>query len=923
MKMFARFKNIIVCAILTAFIPSQAGAQGIIVPVGSSLNVNSGQLTVPGNVINAGNISVSTLIGAINLTGNWTNSGMLTATTGGTVNLNGTSGTQILNNGGANGAFYNLTHSAASTAQIINNPVTINGNFTNTAGTFDANSLNMTVDGNWENTAAFLPGTNKVTLGGANGSVQEVLGTTTFYDFSKINTGTATLTFDSTTNALQTFTHSLTMEGIASGLLTINSNSTNSPPDKAFIALVPGGAQTIFNVDVFYSNASKGVLLVGRAASQDGPPAGTNINWAFGGITITWIGGTSTDWNNPLNWDQDVVPTPVDTVIIPTPPPSPPNPPTNEPVLTTPVSVAKLTIQTGATLTLNGNGLTVNAGVGTFVNSGNLILEGTEPVSLTQDVNPADQGTFTYVGNGTASVIPIKSFGAPDYYNLVINGTNIFQTTTNITTTGSVTLTSGTLDISTHSNTLTVGGALTVGGTSAAVLNAANGSIAAGSVSIASGDTFTAPGPAGTFTDAGNFTNNAGNYGVPAGNTTGFNNSSGTVTFISAATPTLISGNTVFYNFDSTTPGKTINITAGSIQTVNNTFYLQGATGALINFNSTGAQWNLDLLAPQTVGGVNVEGSVASQNVICYDCNDGGNNVKWVFETLSIVSPAVGTTVGQTPTILGIAPAGSTVYIRDISNNLVATTKADINNNFRVVVGQDAANTKLAITSQLAQGPNALTPYLTPGLLNPGLSNNITVLNTTPSASQVPVITKLNGNPVVNPTAVQFLTTTTPTIAGQGAAGQPVTAQALDANGNLIETLPLGNVAGDGTYLVNWPPGKPLPASSNYISITVGSSVNETTSALLQVTLTSPFGYVFNSINNQVIQGAAVTLYNATTKQPATGVQSCNETGTCCDTSGNCCNSGVCTTGNPPGNTFTTLADGFYSFLAPPGSVLH
>ncbi len=1250
MKMFSKFKKFIACAILVAFIPSQAWAQGIVVPSGSSLNVSTGRLTVPGDITNAGTLSATT--GAINVSGNWTNSGIFSAGTS-TVSFYAASGTQTINSGGvgATDAFYNLTHNAAGTVQLVSNGVLINNNFTNTAGSLNANNLNMTVDGNWQNTASFIPGTNTVTLGGANGTTQDVLGSTTFYTFSKVNTAAATLTFDHT--GTQTFTNSLTMQGVSGGQLVINSDSsghaaaialsatgmqsisfvnvkdsnagtpptqqtlvaratstnsgnntnwdfggaaiawtgtvssewnnplnwnplvvptstdtvtippvsgtvtydpnlcpsghvyscvaanvgsltiqsgasltlsgqnltigingsgtfnnngnvilegnetltltmdsthgtftyvgeggnspvnlpisicttscspnvsfnnlviddpnpvtadrdvfaingalavndsltvtsgtldasasgasiadsgsvtigsagilkapsstsstaftvagnwndsgtfnadnglvtfnggnqtvlgsttfyqftksvtspetltfdatsnalqtftnyltltgssatnlltinTNIPSTQAYIALTNGGNQTISDVDVFYSNASKGVLLVARNNSVDGPPTGTNTNWAFGGITVTWTGATSTNWDTPSNWSTGVVPQPGDVVIIP-------GAPTNQPVLTSAVSVGKLTIQSGASLTLSGNNLTVNTGAGNFVNDGNLILDGTETVSLTQDTNPSDQGTFTYVGNGTTSVIPIISFGSPDYYNLVLNGTNTFQTTTNITTTGNVTVTSGTLDISTHSNTLTVGGALTLGGSSS-VLTAANSNIAvAGSVSIASGDTFTAP-AAGSFSVGASFTNNAGNY-VPITHPTGFNNSSGTVV-LTTTTPAVITGDTVFYNLVSTAAGKNIHVAAGSTQTVTHNFIIQGTQGNLITLSSTSltTPWNLALSNTQSEVGVNVEGSDATNTVLCLDCVDSHNNTNWVFETLSIISPAVGTTVGQTPTILGQASPNIIVYIRDISGNLVATTKSDIYGNFRVVVGQDAANTKLAITSQLATGANSLTPYLTSSLTSPGYTNNVTV-TPSPTTSQVPVITQLNGHTIVNPSSTQFITGSTPTIAGKGAAGQVVTGQALDASGNLIETTTLGTVAGNGTYSVTWPSAAPLPSATNYLSITVGTSSNETTSALIQVSLTVPSGIVYNSVTNQPIQGAAVTLYDATTKQVA-AVQSCNSAGTCCDMSGNCCTSGVCTSGNPPGNPLTTLSDGFYGFLAPAG----
>ena len=114
---FQVFCLTLAATVLTTF---PAFAQGVNVPSGSTLNVNSGMLNVSGTVNNAGTLLVTT--GAVSLTGDWTNSGTFTAGTG-TVNFNGISGTQTLITGGLAQAFYNLTHSGASTVQLSINPV--------------------------------------------------------------------------------------------------------------------------------------------------------------------------------------------------------------------------------------------------------------------------------------------------------------------------------------------------------------------------------------------------------------------------------------------------------------------------------------------------------------------------------------------------------------------------------------------------------------------------------------------------------------------------------------------------------------------------------------------------------------------------------------------------------------------------------
>ncbi len=110
-----------------------------------------GALTIAGNMlINSGaTFAGSTFTHA--LSGNWTNSGGTFSFGTSTINFNAASGTQTLISGGRAVAdqFFNITHTAAGTLQLVNNNVTVNGIFTNSAGVYDCNtnSLNTTVTG--------------------------------------------------------------------------------------------------------------------------------------------------------------------------------------------------------------------------------------------------------------------------------------------------------------------------------------------------------------------------------------------------------------------------------------------------------------------------------------------------------------------------------------------------------------------------------------------------------------------------------------------------------------------------------------------------------------------------------------------------------------------------------------------------------
>ncbi|MCA9399731.1 MAG: hypothetical protein KC618_08275, partial [Candidatus Omnitrophica bacterium] len=123
-------------------------AQGITIPSGSTINVNTGTLDVGGSVTNAGTLLLTS--GAVELQGDWTNSGTFTAGSG-TVQFDATTGTQNLTSGGTGvgNLFYNLSHTDAGTVEVLANDLDINNNFTNSSGAFDTNGNDMTVAGAW------------------------------------------------------------------------------------------------------------------------------------------------------------------------------------------------------------------------------------------------------------------------------------------------------------------------------------------------------------------------------------------------------------------------------------------------------------------------------------------------------------------------------------------------------------------------------------------------------------------------------------------------------------------------------------------------------------------------------------------------------------------------------------------------------
>ncbi|UCG35640.1 MAG: DUF11 domain-containing protein [Candidatus Omnitrophota bacterium] len=381
------------------------------------------------------------------------------------------------------------------------------------------------------------------------------------------------------------------------------------------------------------------------------------------------------------------------------------------------------------------------------------------------------------------------------------------------------------------------------GGTATGATIEAGGEIDAGNGSInvtgnlSNAGTFTAGTSTVTLdgTAAQSITSNSATY-----NDFVVTNSSGAgVTFADAFSTT---------DFTAITANTNLTFDGASTYTITGTLDLNGqASGTEITLRSDAASaYTFDVQGgPQTVNYVDVQYCHASSNDITANnsINSGNNDdllgsPHWVFAsaTATITSPSGAKTVGTTPTVKGTATPGAAVTIRDNGGTAVANTTADANGNFRVTV-----------TTPLAVGANSLTPYIGAAA---GTTVNITVVNS-PTTVQVPTITSPTGGSTVNGS--------TPTISGQGNPGQAATLTVHDANGNLLLTdVGASTVDGSGNYTIssaNY--STALVKGTNYLSVTVDG----VTSSIINVTLTDPFGVVFDSITDTPIVGATVTLY--------------------------------------------------------------
>jgi len=226
---------------------------------------------------------------------------------------------------------------------------TVNGNlFIGSANTLDAknilgtSSYDITLAGNWTNNGTFIPGTGTVTLSGAD---QNINGSSTFYRLTKDVSADAarTLTVASGTTQEIATGGTLTLKGASGKVLTISSTAAWYLNVNTSVATT----YVVDYVDAAYSNAAGGkTLLVTNSTDSL-----NNVNWDFGAYDKTWTGTTSTAWATATNWSEGAAPVPTDKVRIPFTTLKP-----TIDVTAGAITIAKLSIENGATLTMsNGN----------------------------------------------------------------------------------------------------------------------------------------------------------------------------------------------------------------------------------------------------------------------------------------------------------------------------------------------------------------------------------------------------------------------------------------------------------------------------------------------------------------------------------------------------------------------------------------
>ncbi|MBU0765443.1 MAG: hypothetical protein KJ607_11475, partial [Bacteroidetes bacterium] len=188
---------------------------------------------------------------------------------------------------------------------------------------------------------------------------------------------------------------------------------------------------------------------------------GNLVDWEYSVTTIFWDGnsdadGDGSDWGDIFNWDLERLPNNGDVVIIPNIGGSPVISAANR-------ETGKLTVQSGATLTVNG-GFDLLVETGELNNAGTITV-GNSATAIEVAGNFVNTGTYNH-GNSTLvlkATSGIKSIttGGASIYDLTINdagGTVIYESQGNITVSNDLTITNGTFRISDPGHNLYIKG---------------------------------------------------------------------------------------------------------------------------------------------------------------------------------------------------------------------------------------------------------------------------------------------------------------------------------------------------------------------------------------------------------------------------------------------------------------------------------
>ncbi|NLB54240.1 MAG: hypothetical protein GX811_00460 [Lentisphaerae bacterium] len=235
----------------------------------------------------------------------------------------------------------------------------------------------LTVQGDWNNAAGFIAKPNSsVNFVGAPGTTSLISGSTIFMGVICTSPGKKLIFEEGTTQTIADFGR-LILHGEEGEEIVLRSSVENQSWRLKVGAMTE---QIVRHVSIKDSDASDGVEITAINSID----AGENINWNFinvepGEINV-WIGNSDTYWFSAANWSQNRTPLETDFVVIP-------SGCQYYPIMDAPKTLAELEIQQDASLSLQGQNLTVSENI---VVKGLLATSGNELITLLGDADFTD-----------------------------------------------------------------------------------------------------------------------------------------------------------------------------------------------------------------------------------------------------------------------------------------------------------------------------------------------------------------------------------------------------------------------------------------------------------------------------------------------------------------------------------------------------
>ncbi len=460
--------------------------------INRNLNILN-DLTVLTGAYNTNGFTTTVSNNMIATAGTFTNNG------GGGYIFNKPSGAANIQTNGS--TLRNLTFSGGATYTTLDN-LTINGAFTQTAGTFNGNGKTVSL-GDFSDVVSiagtYIVGTGGKLVLGNNCSVTvtstgtiEIVGTPVsiaqvtrnptfggtynftvdgiikaqYYQFEYMSNSGIQINASATIDVTDNFSNGTFTNGPTTGTMFRIENTQTLTIDNVSFPINPGaGVNNVTKITatsgIVTFNLATGVFA-GEGFENDGfipnPPG--LIQWT-GPIVLTWNGSVSSDWFTAANWTAstgpNIVPTGAEDVVM-----------TNSgnlPVLNADGARArKLTVNGVFTLNTPASPLADLTVLGDmYINTGTLISTSVnDTIIVAGNWNKLVTGTFnpgssTVILNSTTGTRTVNN-GTSTFNNLVIDGTSLFQLAASTTILGNLSILQGTLDVTSSGFSMTVRG---------------------------------------------------------------------------------------------------------------------------------------------------------------------------------------------------------------------------------------------------------------------------------------------------------------------------------------------------------------------------------------------------------------------------------------------------------------------------------